>query len=52
MGHNTRMKYTVQTRLIIGFAIAVILVLVMGMVSHQTTSTLVENAEWVDHTHE
>jgi methyl-accepting chemotaxis protein len=46
------MRSTVQTRLIIGFTLAAILIVVLGTVSYQTTRTLVRNAESVDHTHQ
>jgi methyl-accepting chemotaxis protein len=47
-----RWRWTIGRRLVAGYAVALVLMSVIGVVSFANTQTLVANSEWVDHTHE
>jgi methyl-accepting chemotaxis protein len=46
------MNWTFGRKLALGFAIAVLTVLVIGLSGHRATTELIENEAWVDHTSE
>lgn len=46
------MSWTFGRKLTLGFAIAVLTVLVIGLSGHRATGALIENDRWVEHTHE
>jgi methyl-accepting chemotaxis protein len=46
------MNWTFGRKLTLGFAIAVLTVLVIGVSGHRATGDLIENDRWVEHTHE
>lgn len=45
-------KFTVGVKIGIGFGIALAMLLLVGLVSRQTSQTLLESTKWVNHTHE
>lgn len=45
-------NWTFGRRLAVGFGLAVFVLLVIGIVSYRTTAALIENDQWVDHTHQ
>src|SRR5258706_13350523 len=46
------MNWTFGRKLTLGFAIAVLTVLVIGVSGHHATGDLIENDRWVEHTHD
>lgn len=46
------MNWTFGRKLAIGFAIAVLTVLVIGVAGHRATTDLIDNDQWVAHTHD
>lgn len=46
------MNWTFGRKLVLGFSISVLAMLVVGVSGHRVTGELVENDRWVDHTHE
>ncbi len=46
------MSWTFGKKLALGFALAVLTVLIIGISGHRATSELIENQEWVAHTRE
>jgi methyl-accepting chemotaxis protein len=46
------MTWTFGRKLALGFAIAVVTVLVIGVAGHRATTDLIENDQWVEHTYE
>lgn len=47
-----RISWTIGRRLAAGYAAALALMAVIGVVSFTNTASLVTNSEWVEHTHE
>ncbi|MGW6128471.1 HAMP domain-containing methyl-accepting chemotaxis protein [Cellulomonas sp. NPDC055163] len=47
-----RWSWTIGRRLVAGYAVALVLMVVIGVVSFTNTQKLVENSDWVAHTHE
>lgn len=47
-----RWTWTIGRRLVGGYAVALALLVVIGLVSSSNTQKLVENSGWVEHTHE
>src|ERR1700722_12308297 len=45
------MKWTVGTKIGAGFALALLILIVIGAVAYRGTAKLTETADWVDHTH-
>ena len=45
------MKWSVGTKIGSGFALALVIMVIIGAVAHQSIGTLTETAGWVDHTH-
>jgi methyl-accepting chemotaxis protein len=45
------MKLTVGARILFGFSLALLILAVVGAVSYRSTTALVDNAEWVEHSH-
>ncbi|GEN81415.1 methyl-accepting chemotaxis protein [Actinotalea fermentans] len=45
-------SWTIGRRLAAGFALVVVLMTAIGAVSYTNTQALVENSDWVEHTHE
>ena len=45
------MKWSVGTKIGSGFALALVIMVIIGAVAHRSIGTLTETAGWVDHTH-
>jgi len=45
------LKWNIGTRLSTGFGLVLLILIVIGAVSYQSTNELMENASWVEHTH-
>ena len=50
--NNTIMKWSVGTKIGSGFALALIILIIIGAVSYRSTTGFIESAESVTHTHE
>jgi len=46
------MKWTIGTKIGLGYALAMVILVVVGAISYRGTARNVENAGWVTHTHE
>ena len=45
------MKWTVGTKIGIGYGVALTILLIIGVVAYRNTNGLIENSRWVDHTY-
>ncbi|HEV3342186.1 MAG TPA: CHASE3 domain-containing protein [Pirellulales bacterium] len=45
------MKFTVGTRILAGFSLALLILLTVGAISYRSTKVLTDNADWVTHSH-
>ncbi|HEX3655539.1 MAG TPA: CHASE3 domain-containing protein [Pirellulales bacterium] len=45
------MKFTVGVRILLGFGLALLILAIVGGVSYRSTISLIDNAEWVAHSH-
>lgn len=45
------MKLTVGVRILLGYGLALLILTMVGVVSYRSTTALIDNAEWVAHSH-
>ena len=45
-------NWTIRTKLVLGFTVPLVILVALGVVTYQTTESLVQTEHWVAHTHE